>query len=633
MMAPSDRTLLDRFVSQRDEAAFRSLVGRHLDLVHGVAQRVTANDDLARDVAQNTFIRLARRAAMIPRGIELAAWLHRTSRSLAIDLVRSETRRKKREASSPNPVMETEPVWSDLAPVIDGLVDRLPAADREVVLLRFFQNQSHAAIATKLGLTEEAARKRSLRAIGKLRDLLGKQGIATTSTALAILLPAHAATPAPATLMTTVVGAAQGVAPMMPGGFLTAVLAMTKVQLGSIALAVVIFLASLGHSLSAAATARNATVAISQDQSATSDATSADRKRPQPRTYPENRLEHLEQILSIEGLAPRRRELISFLNRLSPAEFREVADYFHKSTRETDGAEYDVMLAAWAREDIENARAYVMEVLKGAGTQTVLQAWAQNDPQAALAWADSNPSSGKVNKHLIWVLSGIATEDVPTAVKRLEAMPDEKQRSDSALELFWAMDPQPSGIERLLAEIKDPALRTRIIAGAAPTLASDDPVRGSRLLASDPGAQELTDATDVYSDYYHKKPAEAVAMLDELPPGKMRNEAVLGIASYVGDPAARYALLEKFPDAATDRAISQLSWRFIEWDEGKALELVRRIADQAVRNDLLFRLLRYHKDWTTDPQTRRWLEENKIPVEVRDRLLKNEVEIQQSDEP
>ncbi|HEY1122206.1 MAG TPA: RNA polymerase sigma factor, partial [Haloferula sp.] len=373
MMAPSDRTLLDRFVAERDEAAFRSLVSRHLDLVHGVAQRVTASADLARDVAQNTFIRLAQRAALIPRGIELAAWLHRTSRSLAIDLVRSEARRKKREASLPNPIMDAEPTWSDLAPVIDELVDRLPAADREVVLLRFFQNQSHAAIGAKLGLTEETARKRSLRAIAKLRDLLAKQGIATTSSALATLLPAHAATPAPATLMTTVVGAAQGVSPIIPSGILTTFLAMTKVQIGSIAAAALIFLTSLGHSLSAASTARNSSGTAPHNPGTSSSATVADRKRTQPRTYPASRIEHLEQILSIEGAAPRRREMLSFLNRLSPADFREAADYLRKSTRQTDKREYWVMLAAWAKSDIENARAYALEAHDDFGMQLVLQ--------------------------------------------------------------------------------------------------------------------------------------------------------------------------------------------------------------------------------------------------------------------
>ena len=85
-MSVSDRSLLDRFAATRDEAAFRALVTRYLGQVHGVALRVTGNADLAADMAQATFIRLAERAATLPADLSLAAWLHRTVRSLALSL-------------------------------------------------------------------------------------------------------------------------------------------------------------------------------------------------------------------------------------------------------------------------------------------------------------------------------------------------------------------------------------------------------------------------------------------------------------------------------------------------------------------------------------------------------------------
>ncbi|RYD41248.1 MAG: RNA polymerase sigma-70 factor, partial [Verrucomicrobiaceae bacterium] len=81
-----DRTLLDRYLASHDEGAFRELVGRHLDFVHAVARRVTGNDELARDAAQATFVKLARNAARVPRTLSLSAWLHRISRCAAVDL-------------------------------------------------------------------------------------------------------------------------------------------------------------------------------------------------------------------------------------------------------------------------------------------------------------------------------------------------------------------------------------------------------------------------------------------------------------------------------------------------------------------------------------------------------------------
>ncbi len=216
-MELSDRELLDRYIASHDEAAFRWLVERYLPLVHGVTLRVTCNGELARDASQSTMIRLAERAALVPRQASLGAWLHRVSRDFAVDLVRREQRRKKREQLTDlySSAMEnhvTEPVWSTLAPVIDELVDKLSDEERDVITLRFYQNYSHNRVAAQLGLgSGEAARKKASRALEKLRALLAKRGIVTSAGALASALPAHALVPAPAGLSAAVLGMARGI--------------------------------------------------------------------------------------------------------------------------------------------------------------------------------------------------------------------------------------------------------------------------------------------------------------------------------------------------------------------------------------------------------------------------------------
>jgi RNA polymerase sigma factor (sigma-70 family) len=203
MKAMTDHELIRDFAATRSEQAFRRLVDRHCDLVYSVASRVTRDPDLARDVSQQVFGKLAARPGSVPAGLPLAAWLHRTCRSLAIDLVRSEEARRKREAALSYPAAmnsETTPDWSRLEPVIDSLIDQLPEIDRRAVVLRFYEKRSHGAVGAALGLSEEAARKRLERALERLRGLLAKRGIATTSAALATILPAHATAPAPAGL-------------------------------------------------------------------------------------------------------------------------------------------------------------------------------------------------------------------------------------------------------------------------------------------------------------------------------------------------------------------------------------------------------------------------------------------------
>jgi DNA-directed RNA polymerase specialized sigma24 family protein len=59
----SDRELLHRFTTRRDEAAFAALVQRHGPMVLGVCQRILQHWPDAEDAFQATFLALAHKAA------------------------------------------------------------------------------------------------------------------------------------------------------------------------------------------------------------------------------------------------------------------------------------------------------------------------------------------------------------------------------------------------------------------------------------------------------------------------------------------------------------------------------------------------------------------------------------------
>ena len=61
-MSETDLELIARYVRQEAEDAFAELVRRHLDLVHSAALRQVRSPQLAEEVAQSAFLKLARQA-------------------------------------------------------------------------------------------------------------------------------------------------------------------------------------------------------------------------------------------------------------------------------------------------------------------------------------------------------------------------------------------------------------------------------------------------------------------------------------------------------------------------------------------------------------------------------------------
>jgi RNA polymerase sigma factor (sigma-70 family) len=95
-MAESERALLRRFADAGDARAFAELVHRYAGLVYGTCLRVLSDADRAADATQETFFQLMRKAGEI-RG-SLGGWLHRVAVRKAVDLLRTDSVRRSREA-------------------------------------------------------------------------------------------------------------------------------------------------------------------------------------------------------------------------------------------------------------------------------------------------------------------------------------------------------------------------------------------------------------------------------------------------------------------------------------------------------------------------------------------------------
>lgn len=205
MNAQSDPQLLGSYVERRSEAAFAELVHRHIDFVYSVAIRMVNDPHLAEDVTQGVFIALAKDAGKLRDHPVLSGWLHRTTRNIASNTVRTEVRRRTREkeAAGMNENRDTEAPWEEIAPHLDAALAELSDPDRDAVLLRYFENKPAQEMATILGISAEAAQKRVSRAVVRLRGNFAKRGVTVGSAGLAGVISVNAVQAAPAGLAAT----------------------------------------------------------------------------------------------------------------------------------------------------------------------------------------------------------------------------------------------------------------------------------------------------------------------------------------------------------------------------------------------------------------------------------------------
>lgn len=213
MRTMDDRELLEAYAANRSEAAFGELVRRHLSWVYSVALRHMGDASLAEEVAQSVFALLARKAGSLRSGTIVGGWLFRTTRFVANRAVRAEKRRRSREQTAASmiptvtPPEENEALWIRIAPHLDQAVAALSETDRAAILLRFYERKTLLEIGQRLGLSEEAAKKRVSRAVDKLRTLLSQHGVALGAVVLVGVLGQHTVHAAPEALVTSVAGA------------------------------------------------------------------------------------------------------------------------------------------------------------------------------------------------------------------------------------------------------------------------------------------------------------------------------------------------------------------------------------------------------------------------------------------
>jgi RNA polymerase sigma factor (sigma-70 family) len=229
----SDRDLLARFVSSRDEEAFTEIVRRHGPMVLAVCRRVTRRPHDAEDAFQATFLVLARRAAHVGRPELLANWLYGVAYRTALETRTIRRRIEERVVpSAPEPTAPPQPDdVADLRCIIDEELAKLPEKHRTAIVLCDLEGLSRAAAAIQMGIPQGTLSSRLAYARKLLAERLTRRGVTASAATIAAALGRDAvATAIPRSLMSTTILAAVRFIPggTVPPGVSPAVSSLTE---------------------------------------------------------------------------------------------------------------------------------------------------------------------------------------------------------------------------------------------------------------------------------------------------------------------------------------------------------------------------------------------------------------------
>ncbi|MFT5686436.1 MAG: RNA polymerase sigma-70 factor (ECF subfamily) [Myxococcota bacterium] len=174
----SDEELMAMYCHQKQRAAFEELFRRYGGRLQGYFIRVTSSPELARDMVQQTFMHVHRARADFRHGSPFRPWFY----TIAHNIRREHFRRRARKPEVIyDPERHGEP---QTGPSVSSATDRavrralqqLDPAQREVVVLHWYEGLTFREIGETVGASTSAVKVRAHRAYKKLRSYLQEDG-------------------------------------------------------------------------------------------------------------------------------------------------------------------------------------------------------------------------------------------------------------------------------------------------------------------------------------------------------------------------------------------------------------------------------------------------------------------------
>ncbi len=170
-------------VERHDQEALAEIYRRHGGGLFNVALRVLSVRPLAEDVVQDIFTRFWHSPDRFdPARGSLRSFLLAQAHGRAIDIVRSETARQRRESRDADAVktpyvLEDEAIQADVGQEVRNVVGTLSQPERDAITLAYFGGHTYVEVASLLGVPEGTIKSRIRTGLARLRTALVEAGI------------------------------------------------------------------------------------------------------------------------------------------------------------------------------------------------------------------------------------------------------------------------------------------------------------------------------------------------------------------------------------------------------------------------------------------------------------------------
>jgi RNA polymerase sigma-70 factor, ECF subfamily len=162
----SDARLIEDF-RRGDTSGFEQLVRRYEGRLMSVLLRFVRDRELARDLSQETFLRVYERIGQFDPSRRFGPWLFRIGVNLTLDYLRKRKRRvwpalftDNRSERAPDPAVADPRGALDLEQEVRRVLEQIPEKYRTVLILRDLENFSSSEIAAIMNRKEATIRWR-----------------------------------------------------------------------------------------------------------------------------------------------------------------------------------------------------------------------------------------------------------------------------------------------------------------------------------------------------------------------------------------------------------------------------------------------------------------------------------------